>query len=96
MVSVKSGSIGPWHATDILERHLLSSTSCVSTNLQVPGRSLLPCHGRRHILPYIVGEDEEEHDDELPDEEPAFLPVERAHHVDRLFLDKCQGDLLVP
>lgn len=41
---------------------------------QVPGRSLLPCHDWRHILPYIVGEDE--HDDELPDEEPAFLPVE--------------------
>ncbi|EMS48515.1 hypothetical protein TRIUR3_06170 [Triticum urartu] len=55
---------------------------------------MVPGHDRRHILPYIVGEDG--HDDELPGEEPAFLPVERPHHVDRLFLDKCQGDLLVP
>nr|XP_020147255.1 uncharacterized protein LOC109732497 [Aegilops tauschii subsp. strangulata] len=48
----------------------------------VPGRFLLCCHAMTgDIFRRIVGEDEEEHDDELPDEEPAFLPVERPHHA---------------
>ncbi|EMS48514.1 hypothetical protein TRIUR3_06169 [Triticum urartu] len=48
----------------------------------VPGRSLLCCHAMiGDIFRYIAGEDEEEHADELPDKEPAFLPVERPHHA---------------
>ncbi|XBI35375.1 hypothetical protein VPH35_121067 [Triticum aestivum] len=48
----------------------------------VPGRSLLCCHAMiGDIFRYIAGEDEEEHADELPDEEPAFLPVEQPHHA---------------
>uniref|UniRef100_A0A8R7QYK3 Uncharacterized protein n=1 Tax=Triticum urartu TaxID=4572 RepID=A0A8R7QYK3_TRIUA len=80
--SLSSPSPAPPFFTNTHGPALPREAESVASSHTVPGRSLLCCHAMiGDIFRYIAGEDEEEHADELPDKEPAFLPVERPHHA---------------